>query len=311
MPNFSEGRRAGSIGRLEAAVASGGAELLDLHADPDHNRCVLTLAGPLASAAEAVLAASAVAVESIDLRTHRGTHPRIGAVDVVPITPLWATPRSACIEAAREIGERLWRDLRVPVYYYGEAASREGRRRLESVRRLGFERLGPLARDGEVRPDVGGPSLHPSAGACCVGVRPFLAAFNVQLAARDAAAARRIAGALRESAGGLPGVKALGMYLESAGVAQVSMNLTRLDLTPLDAAYDAVCAAASRLGVQVLGSEIVGLVPRAALGPAPARLRIADFGPGMILEERLEDALSGGRAGMPRGPGRARGVRQG
>ena len=287
VPNFSEGRDAGCLGRLETAVRSAGVELLDRHSDPDHHRSVFTVAGQFDSIQRAVLASAAVAVQEIDLRRHRGTHPRVGALDVVPIVPLGGTRRPACLAAARDLGERLWSELKVPVYYYGAAAVQVNRTELETVRKLGFERLSALARSGEVRPDVGGPALHPSAGACCIGVRDYLVAFNVQLAGQDARTARQIAQSIRESSGGLPGVKALGMYLESARVAQVSMNLTKLDLTPVSAAYDAVCMQAVRLGASVLGSELVGLVPRATLGPDPGRLRIKGFSPRMILEERL------------------------
>ena len=287
VPNYSEGRDANCLDRLDRAVRGGGVELLDRHSDPDHHRSVFTFAGRFDSIRRAVLASAAVAVREIDLRRHRGHHPRVGALDVVPLVPLGQTRRSSCLDVARDLGDCLWRALNLPVYYYGAAAVRASRTRLETVRNLGFERLSALAESGEVRPDVGGPTLHPSAGACCIGVRDYLVAFNVQLAGQDARVAQQIARLIRESSGGLKGVKALGMYLESAGVAQVSMNLTNLERTPVFAAYDAVCAQAERLGASVLDSELVGLVPRAALGPEPARLRIKAFSSRMILEERL------------------------
>lgn len=287
VPNFSEGRAAKRLYRLEEAMRATGVKLLDRHSDPDHHRSVFTFAGQLDSIRRAVLASAAVAVEEVDLRCHRGRHPRVGALDVVPLVPLGETRRSACLDLARDLGDRLWRELRVPVYYYGSAAVQSSRTKLEAVRNLGFEKLSRLAQSGEVRPDVGGPALHPSAGACCIGVRDYLVAFNVQLAGQDDRAARQIARLIRESSGGLPGVKALGIYLESAGVAQVSMNLTKLGRTPVFAAYDAVCAEAGRLGASVLDSELVGLVPRAALGSEPGRLRIKGFCSRMILEERL------------------------
>ncbi len=288
VPNFSEGRDASLLAGLGEALQVPRAALLDRHADPDHHRSVYTAAGSLPAIQLAVLAASRLAVDRIDLTNHRGTHPRVGAIDVVPIVPLEDVSERACVESAREIGERLWSSLRIPVYYYGKAARTPERERLESIRKLGFERLRERARQGEVTPDVGGPALHPSAGACFVGVRAPMAAFNVQIDASDARAARMIASAVRESSGGLPGVKALGMFLASARMAQVSMNLTNLDETPVFAAFDTVCRRAASLGVKVLGSELVGLVPRSGLGPDPARLRIRGFHPGMILEERLK-----------------------
>ncbi len=288
--NFSEGCDAESLDRLQVAILAGAVDLLDRHADPDHHRSVFTFAGQFPTIRRAVMASAAVAVQEIDLTRHKGAHPRVGAIDVLPLVPLGDTPPSACVEAARDLGERLWRELGVPVYYYGAAALQANRTRLETVRTLGFERLSAVVRGGDVLPDVGGPELHPSAGACCIGVRDAMAAFNVQIAGKDAREARLIARSVREATGGLPGVKALGMYLQSVGVAQVSMNLTKLDQTPVYAAYDAVCAQAARIGAAVLDSELVGLVPRAALGSDPVRLRIKGFNPRMILEERLGDA---------------------
>ena len=287
VPNFSEGRDSMTLDRLERAVRVSGARLLDRHSDHDHHRSVLTLAADLGVIYTAVTAAAAEAVESIDLNDHDGTHPRVGAIDVVPIVPLHDTPWDACVDVARSIGERLWGELGLPVYLYGHAAVSEERRPLESVRKLGFERLSEFAESGECLPDIGGPRLHPSAGACCVGVRGPLVAYNVLLDCCDAQPAKAIAGRIRATGASLPGVKALGMYLESAQVAQVSMNITRPDLTPLPLVFDEVSRLATGLGVEVVASELVGLVPRAALGADPSRLRIVGFHDRMILEERL------------------------
>ena len=180
--------------------------------------------------------------------------------------------------------------MNVPVYFYGAVARRASRTRLEAVRKHGFERLASMVRDGACLPDIGGPQLHPTAGACCVGVREFMAAFNVLLDDRDARSAKRIASAIRESSGGIRGVKALGLYLDTQGIAQVSMNLTDLGKTPLPVAFEAVCREARKLGVVVLGSELVGLVPRHALGADPASLRILRFHSGMVFEDRLDAA---------------------
>lgn len=289
VPNFSEGRDSTTLDRLERVVRRSGARLLDRHSDHDHHRSVLTFAVGLGVIDTAVMAAAGEAVESIDLNAHDGTHPRVGAIDVVPIVPLHDTPWDACLDVARSIGERLWSELGLPVYLYGHAAVREERRPLEAVRKVGFERLRELVRDGKCPPDIGGPQLHPSAGACCLGVRGPLVAYNVLLDCRDAQPAKVIAGQIRAAGGGLPGVKALGMYLESAQIAQVSMNITRPDLTPLPLVFDEVSRLAAGLGAEVVASELVGLVPRAALGPDPSRMRIVGFHDGMILEERLSD----------------------
>ena len=290
VPNFSEGRDSTTLNRLERVVRMAGARVLDRHSDHDHHRSVLTFAEDLGVIDKAVMAAAGEAVESIDLNGHDGTHPRVGAIDVVPIVPLLDTPWDACVGVARSIGERIWSELGLPVYLYGHAAVRAERRPLEAVRKLGFERLADFARSGKCLPDIGGPYLHPSAGACCVGVRGPLVAYNVLLDCSDARPAKVIAGQIRATAGGLPGVKALGMYLESARVAQVSMNITQPDLTPLPLVFEEVSRLAAELGVGVAASELVGLVPRAALGSEPRRLRIVGFHEGMILEERLSDA---------------------
>ncbi len=287
VPNFSEGRDPTTLDRFERVVRMSGARVLDRHSDHDHHRSVLTFAADLGVIAKAVMVVAGEAVESIDLNGHCGTHPRVGAMDVVPIVPLHDTPWDACVGAARSIGERLWSELGLPVYLYGHAAVRDERRLLETVRKLGFERLAEFVRGGKCLPDIGGPHLHPSAGACCVGVRGPLVAYNVLLDCSDAQPAKVIAGRIRAAAGGLPGVKALGMYLELAQIAQVSMNITQPDLTPLPLVFDEVSRLAAGLGVEVVASELVGLVPRAALGPDPSRMRIVGFHDGMILEEHL------------------------
>ncbi len=299
VPNFSEGRDKVLLLKLGRALRASGLGLLDTHSDPDHHRSVFTLVGALDSVDRAVITAASTAVREIDLTQHRGTHPRIGVLDVVPLVPLGDTSREDCVDAAWSLGERMWDELRVPVYFYGEAACRPGRVRLESVRKLGFERLASLVRRGKALPDVGGPELHPTAGACCVGVRKIMVAFNVLLGDQDSRTAKRIAGAVRESSGGLAGVKALGMYLGSARLAQVSMNLTDLDKTSVDIAFEAVAREAERHGVPVLGSELVGLAPRSALGRCPEHLQIRGFSNNMLLEERLREARLASRGGPP------------
>jgi glutamate formiminotransferase/glutamate formiminotransferase/formiminotetrahydrofolate cyclodeaminase len=290
VPNFAEGRRLETVDRLAAAVSAvPGAQLLDRSSDPDHNRSVLTFAGEPDAVEQALLAAAAVAVEEIDLRTHRGAHPRIGALDVAPFVPLGDASWPLCIDLARRCAERLWSELGVPVYFYGRAARRPDREQLENIRRGGFEALRLEAlEDPARRPDIGGPGLHLSAGACAVGVRGFLIAFNVNLETRDPAAARRIARCIRESAGGLPAVKALGLELPTQGLTQVSVNLTDFEQTPLQTVFDRISELAAAEGVAIACSELIGLIPRRALEPPGADyLRIRDFRPAMILENRL------------------------
>lgn len=294
VPNFSEGRDRGVVEAIvQAARSARGAAVLDWTMDPDHHRSVLTLAGEPDGVLEAALRSVGAAVERIDLTKHRGVHPRIGAADVVPFVPVSGVTLSECAAIARRAGEEIWRRYQVPVYFYEAAALKPERRRLELVRRGQFEELRhAVANDASRAPDIGGPLLHPTAGAAAVGARKFLVAFNVDLETRDAAVARRIARRIRESSGGLPNVKAIGVFLASRGVAQVSMNLTDFEVTPPGAVFDAIEEEARREGVAIASSEIIGLVPAAALSPAEARrLRVSNFHPEMILEHRLERAL--------------------
>lgn len=294
VPNFSEGQDRSSLDCLQRAIELKDVLVLDRHSDVDHHRSVFTLAGPAASITQAVLAAARIAVDRIDLSRHRGAHPRVGAVDVVPLVPLEGTGHQACIATATEIANRLWTELEIPVYFYGAAARCRDRRKLEVVRKHGFENLALLASNGTLAPDVGGPFLHPTAGACCVGVRDFMIAFNVLLAARDARSAKRIARRVRESSGGLPGVKALGLYLASRGMAQISMNVTRLDQTPLHIAFEAVREEAARVGLRVVGTELVGLAPHYALkAAAEAGVDVPSLHSDAVIENRLKKALQG------------------
>jgi glutamate formiminotransferase len=310
VPNFSEGRSQGVVDEIVAAFAGAHPDVLvlDRSSDPDHNRSVLTLAGPADALAEAAVAGAAACARLIDLTRHRGVHPRMGALDVLPFAPLRAVlPRGgdlgACVALAVAVGRRLAEEVGIPVYLYGAAARRPDRARLPSVRGRGFEELLEVAaRDHGRAPDIGGPAPHPSAGATAVGARPFLVAYNVNLATGDLGPARRIARAVRERDGGLPAVRALGLALDRRGVTQVSMNLLDIRVTPPAAAFAAVADLAGREGVAVIESEIVGLVPRAALeGADPASLKLRDFSPDRLLEERLRRAL-GHRAGTAASP---------
>jgi glutamate formiminotransferase len=293
VPNVSEGRRSAVVEMLAGEVrAVPGARLLDYSADPSHNRSVFTMAGDRRAMKTAVLALAWGAVHTIDLRTHRGAHPRIGAVDVVPFIPLGDTTMADCIELAREVGQAIAERLSVPVYLYEEAASREARRRLEDIRRGQFEGLSSKMTDPDWTPDFGPSEPHPTAGATVVGARRALIAFNVNLATDRLDAARQIAAAVRESSGGLPYVKALGLALTDRGIVQVSMNLTNFERTPLQVVFDRIVAETETAGVDILESEIVGLIPEAALaGTTPAHLRLRAFSDNQILERKLAEIL--------------------
>lgn len=261
VPNFSEGRDPAVIEALSAAVRGcPGVVLVDQSADPDHHRSVLTFLGDPDGVATASLAAARVAVERIDLTRHQGVHPRMGALDVLPFVPVGATPMETCIRTAREVGGRLATDLGLPVYFYEEAAARPERRNLAVVRGGGFDamRLAPLA--GEREPDAGPRSVHPTAGAVAVGARGPLLAFNVNLHTSDVAVAQAIARRVRERSGGLLGVKALGLALESRSQAQVSMNITRPVEVSLYRVFEMVRVEAARYGVSVSGSELIGAI---------------------------------------------------
>src|SRR5919206_881613 len=299
VPNFSEGRKAEVIARLVAAVEEvEGALVLGTHVDPDHNRSVVTFVAPPERAVEAAVSVVARAAELIDLTAHAGQHPRMGACDVLPFVPVRGVTVEECVALAREAGRRIWGEHGVPVYFYESAATRPERRNLADVRRGGFELLREeIATRPERAPDVGEPRLHPTAGACIVGVRPLLIAYNVTLNTRDLSIAKQIARRVRERDGGLLHLKALGFELESRGVVQVSINLTSYDVTNLHDAFEAVSREAEGLGVEVIASEIVGLVPQAALDRAASHfLKLENYSPDVVLENRIAAALERKRA---------------
>lgn len=295
VPNFSEGRRPDVIARLVAAVDSvAGVAVLGTHVDADHNRSVITFVGEPQAVVEAALRAAGVAVELIDLREHAGQHPRVGVLDVLPFVPVRGVTLEDCIALAHEAGERLWDELTVPVYFYESAARKPDRVNLEDVRRKGFEQLREeIATMPEREPDVGEARVHESAGATVVGARSFLIAYNVNLNTSDQKIARRVAAAVRGRDGGLRYLKALGFALPERGLTQVSMNLVRFERTTLHHAFEAVKREAARWGVSVAGSEIVGLVPQAALDRAADYfLRVENFSPELVLENRIAAALA-------------------
>lgn len=297
VPNFSEGRKMETIERLAQAVEQiEGAVVLDMHMDADHNRSVITFVADREVVVEAALRVVGLAAELIDLRHHTGQHPRVGATDVLPFVPVRGVTIAECAALAHAAGERIWRELGIPVYFYERAAKRADRVNLEDVRRRGFEELRAQIEDPMMNrtPDVGSARVHESAGAVVVGARPFLVAYNVNLQTDDISVARRIARVVRGRDGGLRYLKALGFKLESRGIAQVSMNLVDFEKTQLHHAFEAVRREAERYGVSIIGSEIVGLVPQAALDRAAEYfLKIENFAPGLVLENRIEAAFAG------------------
>lgn len=295
VPNFSEGRKAETIERLVEEIESvDGAVVLDTHMDPDHNRSVITFVAGPEQIVEAAVRAVALAAELIDLRHHTGQHPRVGATDVLPFVPVRGVTMEDCVALAHETGERIASEIGIPVYFYESAARRPERANLEDVRRGGFERLREeISVNSDRAPDVGAARLHASAGAVIVGARPLLIAYNINLRTTDVTVARKIARAVRGRDGGLRYLKALGMELKERGLVQVSMNLVQFEKTHLHHVFEAVRREAERWGVQVAGSEIVGLIPQAALdGSAEYFLRIENFTPDLVLENRIASALS-------------------
>jgi glutamate formiminotransferase len=288
VPNVSEGRRVEVIEELAEAVRSTPeVRLLDYSWDGAHHRSVFTFVGPPQPVLDAALALAAVAIRRIDLRSHQGLHPRIGAVDVVPFVPLRGVTLEDCVELSRAFARALWERHRVPVYFYAHSALRPERRWLPNIRRGGFEGLGSTITQPDRHPDVGEPALHPTAGATATGARDLLIAWNFTLATEDVQVARTVARRVRQSSGGLPGIQAAGWALPQGGV-QVSVNVLDYRTTPLHVLYEAVCREAARLGVEVASTEFVGLVPAEALAQVAAwALRSANLDVLRVLEARL------------------------
>ncbi len=315
VPNVSEGRRLDVVDRLAAAIESvPGVFLLDRTSDASHNRSVFTLAGEDGPVMDALERLVETAIHEIDMETHSGEHPRIGAVDVIPFVPLAATTMADCVELARVFGERIATRFDLPVYLYANAATRPGRVKLADVRRGQYEGLrDEIAQNGR-EPDFGPSRIHPSAGAVAVGARPFLIAYNINLGSTDVELARRIARRIRESGGGLPRVQANGFWIQELRRAQVSMNVLDFGVTPLWLVWETVRDVAAEDGVELAESELIGLAPLAAflavadraeapsedtierrLAAAAAYLRLRDFSPMQALELRLEAARGSGR----------------
>jgi len=290
VPNFSEGRDLAKVDALVAAMSGvARAWVLDRTSDADHNRTVITLAGEPEAVAEAAIRGAGRAAELIDMTRQTGVHPRIGATDVIPFVPLADVSVEECIALARHVGQELWDRYRIPVHFYEAAATRPERVNLENVRKGQLEVLREeVVRNPDRSPDIGEPRLHPTAGATAVGVRKLLIAYNIYLNTSDVSVAREIARVIRSSSGGLPHVKAIGVEMKTRGRAQVSINLTDFQQTPLHVVFEMVKSEAERRNCAVVGSEIIGLVPRRAIELSRGYdLQLENFFPERVLENRL------------------------
>lgn len=296
VPNVSEGRRQDVVGRLADAIRGiRSVRLLDFSSDSSHNRSVFTLVGDASGAEAAILALFERALAEIDLRSHKGEHPRMGAVDVVPFIPIEGVTMADCVALARKVGAAVAERFGIPVYLYEEASNNPARKNLEDIRRGEFEGLTQkMATDGWA-PDFGLRAPHPTAGASVVGARMALVAYNINLATDRLDVAKKIAAAIRHSSGGYRFVKAAGFTLKDRGIVQVSMNLTNYEKTPIFRVFETVKREADRYGVRILESEIVGLVPSAALlGAAEYYLQIEGFKTDQVLENKLRQAETAG-----------------
>ena len=292
VPNISEGRRPEVVDAAVSALRqTAGLRVLDVQSDRDHNRSVLTVAGEDEALYQGLLALFAVALERIDLRSHQGEHPRLGAVDVVPFIPIEGATMADCVALAHRVAQAVAERHALPVFLYEEAASAPHRRNLEDIRRGQFEGLAEKMRDPQWGPDYGPAVPHPTAGAAVVGARMPLIAYNINLGTADLEVARRIAKAIRHSSGGFRHVKAMGVMLEERKLAQVSINMTDYKRTPLHRVFETVRSEAERHGVHVVGSEVVGLVPSEALFEAAEHyLRLEGFTPAQVLERKIRDS---------------------
>jgi glutamate formiminotransferase len=284
VPNFSEGRDEGVVRSIVEAIGGApGVLMLGWEMDSDHNRSVVTFAGTPDVVVEGAIRGVGRAAELIDLSRHEGVHPRVGAADVIPFVPLDGGTMEQCVDAAHLAGGEIWNRFRVPVYFYESAAKLVGRKRLERVRRPGFDGLPP---------DMGDVTEHPTAGAAVVGARGFLIAYNINLATHDVDIARAIAKKIRESSGGFPFVKAIGLPLASRDCAQVSINFTNFSKTPFDEVWETVAREAARLGTGVVSSQLIGFVPRRAFDQAPDFFQHAEnFDESRILENRIAQLI--------------------
>jgi glutamate formiminotransferase len=305
VPNFSEGRDLAKIDAIIAAMREvPGVYLLDRESDADHNRSVVTLAGEPEAVAEAALRGVGKAAELIDLTKHSGAHPRMGATDVVPFIPVQGVAIEDCVALAKKVGREIWERYKIPVYFYEAAAQRPERANLEAIRKGQFEGLlVEVPKNPDRAPDIGNGALHPTAGATVVGARKFLVAYNINLNTPDIEIAKKIGKNIRFSNGGLRYVKAMGIDLRARNLAQVSINMTDFEQTPLHRVFEMVKREAERYGVSIVGSEIVGLIPKRAIEiTADFYLQLENFSPAQVFENRVEAAMSG--AATPDAPGK-------
>src|SRR5580698_7606029 len=305
VPNFSEGRDLAKVDAIIAAMREvPGVYLLDRESDADHNRSVVTIAGEPDAVAEAALRGVGKAAELIDLTKHSGAHPRMGATDVVPFIPVEGVSIEDCVALAKKVGREIWERYHIPVYFYEAAAQRAERSNLESIRKGQFEGLlAEVPKNPDRAPDIGEHRLHPTAGATVVGARKFLVAYNINLNTPDLEIAKKISKNIRFSNGGLRYVKAMGVDLRARHLAQVSINMTDFEQTPLHRVFEMVKREAERYGVSIVGSEIVGLIPKRAIElTADFYLQLEDFSPAQVFENRIEASLSG--VAPAEGPGK-------
>lgn len=288
VPNISEGRNQDIINQVVEKLKKTGVKVLDVSSDSDHNRTVITFVGDKKSVVVGAFAVAESAVNLIDLRHHKGTHPRMGAVDVIPFIPISGATMDDCIELSKILGKRIGEELKVPVYLYAESATKEERKSLPAIRKGEFEGFFEKIKDPNWFPDFGPVEVHPTAGVVAVGAREFLIAYNIYLNTKDATIAEKIAKSIRESSGGLRFIQAKGMFIEERGCTQVSMNILNYKKAPLYRVFEIVKMEAERYGVEVLQSELVGLMPvRAVLESLAFYLRFPKLTSESIIETRI------------------------
>lgn len=289
IPNVSEGRRTEVIESLVSVIKEvPGVVLLDYSSDASHNRSVITMVGDPDSVGEAAFRLAKAARDNIDLNHHTGEHPRMGAIDVIPFVPIKEMSVAECVELSKKVGERIYNELSIPVFLYEESATAPHRKNLAAIRKGQFEGMAEKVKQDKWHPDYGNDEIHPTAGVVAVGARAPLVAFNINLGTSDITVADKIAKIIRESSGGLKYVKALGVMLEDRNIAQVSINMCNYEKTPLYRVFELVRAEAARYGVNIIGSEIIGLTPMGALiDTAEYYLKIENFSRAQVLENRL------------------------
>jgi glutamate formiminotransferase len=288
IPNVSEGRNQDVINKIIENLKQTGVKILDVSRDPDHNRTVITFVGDKSSVLEGAFAVAKSAVELIDLRKHKGTHPRMGAVDVIPFVPIKGITMDETVELSKTLAKRIGEELKVPVYLYAESATKEERRSLPNIRQGEFEGFFEKIKDPNWAPDFGPNEVHETAGVTAVGAREFLIAYNIYLNTKDVSIAEKIAKSIRESSGGLRFIQAKGMYIEEKGMAQVSMNVLNYKKAPLYRVFEIVKMEAERYGVSVVESELVGLMPlKAALDSLAFYLRFPKLTSESIIEMKI------------------------